>query len=163
MKVTYILIAINVVLYLIGWQWPLTDAWQLIGYGFSHYSGLHLAVNMIGLLMLGLAMENEWGEIRMALFYLVSIAFGGLVQLGLAGVPTVGASAGIFGLMTAFCVVFPERKVWLFFIPMQAQTLLVVSVAIEVIQELTGITPGIAHWAHLGGVLGAGMQLVIRK
>lgn len=164
MKVTYVLIAINVILFVIGWQFPLVDAWQLIGYGFSHGNLLHLVVNMLGLLMFGLVMEREMGEGPMVTFYLVCIIFAGMVQLSFGnGIPAMGASGGVFGLVTAYCAMYPDRKVRWFFIPMEARVFLALILSIEVLQMLTGITPGIAHWAHIGGAAGAGLQLAIRK
>ena len=163
MKVTYLLVLANIIVFALGMGWPLQSDWSLIGYGFTHGNAVHLGINMLGLLIFGVTVENQLGWWRLVLFYLVCIVAGGILQLHMSGIPAVGASAGVFGLVTAFCVMFPQRRVWFFFIPMRASVLLPLSIAIELAMMFFDLTPNVAHWAHLGGVLGAVIQLSIRK
>ena len=70
--------------------------------------------------------------------------------------PTVGASGGIFGLLLAYGMLFPNQRVMLLFppIPMKARTLVHRSTAsIELLLGMTDAQPGVAHFAHLGGML----------
>ncbi len=140
--------------------------WQLLTYGFLHDpSGVaHLLFNMLALLMFGAPLEYTWGNRRFLTYYLVCIGGAGLCQLlvtswmasqGGAIGPTLGASGGIFGLLLGYGLLFPNQRVMLLFppIPMKAKTLVLVYGAIELLLGFTGLQPGVAHFAHLGGIL----------
>ena len=138
--------------------------WQLLTYGFLHGSLPHLLFNMLALLMFGAPLEYTWGNKRFLTFYLVCVAGAGLCQLVVAswavanGHPpyaTVGASGGVFGLLLAYGMLFPNQRVMLLIppIPMRARTLVIVYGAIELFLGVTGAAPGVAHFAHLGGML----------
>jgi membrane associated rhomboid family serine protease len=75
--------------------------------------------------------------------------------MGGPSIPVVGASGGIYGLLLAFGVYFPHRRVVLLIppIPMKARTLVIVYGAIELFLGASGFQPGVAHFAHLGGML----------
>ncbi|RZA11699.1 MAG: rhomboid family intramembrane serine protease [Lysobacteraceae bacterium] len=140
--------------------------WQLLTYGFMHDPGnfLHLAFNMLALVMFGSPLEYTWGERRFLTYYLVCIVGAGLCQLvvgwlavsqGQMPYPTVGASGGVFGLLLAYGMLFPNQRVMLLIppIPMKARTLVIVYGLFELGLGLTGLQPGVAHFAHLGGML----------
>ena len=138
--------------------------WQLLTYGFMHGSLPHLLFNMLALLMFGTSLEYTWGDKRFLTFYLVCVAGAGLCQLVVAswavaeGHPpyaTVGASGGVFGLLLAYGMLFPHRRVMLLIppIPMKARTLVIVYGVVELFMGITGTMPGVAHFAHLGGML----------
>ncbi len=138
--------------------------WQLLTYGFLHGSFSHLFFNMLALYMFGGPLEQTWGEKRFLTYYLVCVAGAGLCQLlvgwwmlsnGSAPYPTLGASGGIFGLLLAFGMLFPNQRVVLLFppIPMKARTFVIVFGALELLMGFTGWQPGVAHFAHLGGML----------
>lgn len=138
--------------------------WQLLSYSFLHGSFPHLLFNMLALYMFGAPLEQTWGERRYLTYYLVCVAGAGLLQLGVgawtlaqggAAYPTVGASGGIFGLLLAYGMLFPNHRVMLLIppIPMKARTFVFVYGAIELFLGFTGIQPGVAHFAHLGGML----------
>src|SRR5437879_12264158 len=96
--------------------------WQLVSYAFLHGSLLHLAFNMFALYMFGGAIERVFGGRRYLIYYLVCIVSAGLTQLAVAafagGVyPTVGASGGVFGLLLAYGLYFPNNRVMLLFPP----------------------------------------------
>ena len=139
--------------------WP----WQLVSYAFLHGNLLHLLFNMFALWMFGTEMELAWGSRRLGIYYFVCVVGAGLVQLLVASMasrhgyvyPTVGASGGVFGLLLAFGMTFPDRIVVLLFppIPMKAKWLAVGFGAIELLAGVTGMAAGIAHFAHLGGML----------
>lgn len=138
--------------------------WQLLTYGFMHGGFPHLLFNMLALYMFGAPLEYTWGNRRFLTYFLVCIVGAGLLQLvvgwwtvsnGGAPYPTVGASGGVFGLLLAYGMLFPNQRVMLLFppIPMKARTLVVVYGAIELMLGFTGWQPGVAHFAHLGGML----------
>ncbi len=134
--------------------------WQLLTYGFLHGSFSHLLFNMLALFMFGAPLEQTWGEKRFLIYYLVCVAGAGVCQL-LVGTmivdpaPVLGASGGVFGLLLAFGMLFPNQRVMLLFppIPMKARTFVIVIGLTELVFGATSWQPGIAHFAHLGGML----------
>jgi membrane associated rhomboid family serine protease len=151
--------------------WPLASGrfmpWQLASYAFMHASVLHLAFNMYGLWMFGSELERVWGARRLAIFYGVSVLAAAVAQLAVSALignsaPTVGASGGLFGLLIGFAMLFPHRRIMLVIppIPMPAWVFVTLYGAIELTLGVTGTAAGVAHFAHLGGLLGG--WLVIR-
>jgi membrane associated rhomboid family serine protease len=150
------------------WPWDtgLFRPWQLITYAFLHGGLTHLAFNMFGLWMFGSELERVWGARRMMNFYLVSVLVAALAQLlvtGLLGAqaPTVGASGGLFGLLIGFAMVFPRRKITPLIppIPMPAPVFVALYGAVELTLGVTGSASGVAHFAHLGGLLGGWLMM----
>ena len=141
---------------------PTFELWQLLSYGFLHGSLMHLLFNMLGLWMLGRDVEDAFGSRRFLQYYLISVCAAALVQLAVAYAlqwppfPTVGASGGVFGVLLAFGMLFPRRRVMLLIppIPMQARTFVMLYGALELILGVTGSESGVAHFAHLGGLAG---------
>jgi rhomboid family protein len=138
--------------------------WQLLTYAFLHGSFGHVAFNMLALFMFGAPLEYTWGNRRFLTYYLVCVVGAGLCQLLVAtwmsrhgsGIyPTIGASGGVFGLLFAYGLLFPNQRVMLLIppIPMKARTLVIVYGVIELLLGATGLQPGVAHFAHLGGML----------
>ena len=80
-------------------------------------------------------------------------------------VPTVGASGGIYGVLLAYGMYFPHRRVMLLFppIPMSARMLVVVYAVLELFLGVTGTAAGVAHFAHLGGMLGGWLMIRYRS
>ena len=149
--------------------WPLsTDRfwpWQLVTYGFLHVDMLHLFFNMLGLWMFGSEIERLWGDRRYMQFLLASMVSAALVQLVWSAMigsrsPTIGASGALFGVLLAFGMLFPNRTVMLLIppIPMKAKVLVAIYGALELFAGLSGRT-GIAHFAHLGGMLGGFLMI----
>jgi Uncharacterized membrane protein (homolog of Drosophila rhomboid) len=138
--------------------------WQLLTYGFLHGSLGHLFFNMLALYMFGAPLEATWGPRRFLAYWLIAIAGAGLCQMlvgwwtvssGGQPYPTIGASGGVFGLLLAYGMLFPNQRVMLLFppIPMKARTFVIVFGVIELMLGITGWQPGVAHFAHLGGML----------
>lgn len=138
--------------------------WQLLTYQFMHGGLLHLLLNCWAIYVFGREVEESLGKKNFLILYFSSGVVGGLLQiLGALWLPNhfggavVGASAGVFGLVAAFAVLYPERPLTLllfFFIPvhLRAKYLLWFSALLA----LFGIAfPGdnVAHAAHLGGML----------
>jgi len=141
--------------------WP----WQIGTYAFLHGSFNHLFFNMLGLWMFGGELEHVWGQKRFLQFYAASVVAAALTQLlvnALLGsnLPTVGASGGLFGLLLAFAMIFPNRVILLFFvIPMKAKYLVALYGLVELYQGVYVLNSGVAHFAHLGGMLGGLLTL----
>jgi rhomboid family protein len=141
--------------------------WQLVTYSFLHGNGLHLLVNMLGLFMFGSEVERVLRPARYFTYYFVSVLSAAIAQLVMSAAsagppyPTLGASGGVFGLLLAYGMFFPRRIVMLIFppIPMPARLFVVVYAAIELYLGVTGTQAGVAHFAHLGGMLGGFLML----
>ena len=143
--------------------WPLGHGfwpWQVVSYGFLHFDFNHLFFNMLGLWMFGGELEHVWGQKRFLVFFFASVIAAALTQLLVnavlgSGAPTVGASGGLFGLLLAFAMIFPNRIILLFFvIPMKAKWLVALYGLVELYQGVYVMNSGVAHFAHLGGMLG---------
>jgi membrane associated rhomboid family serine protease len=136
--------------------------WQIVSYSFLHGSGLHLGLNLFALWMFGADVERVWGSRRMLFAYFAAVLSGAVAQIlavfvsGDTGGPMIGASGGVFGVMLCFGMLFPKRRIILLFppIPMQARTFVFVYAALELFLGVTGTAEGVAHFAHLGGLVG---------
>ncbi|MBI3008069.1 MAG: rhomboid family intramembrane serine protease [Candidatus Omnitrophica bacterium] len=135
--------------------------WQLGTYMFLHGDIFHLAFNMLGLYFFGADLERAWGRRAFISYYLWTGIGAGLTTYLTAmnsNVPTIGASGAIFGILLAFGMLFPNRPIMLllfFFIPvtMLAKYLVIVYGILELIMSLQWTPDGIAHFAHLGGMV----------
>jgi membrane associated rhomboid family serine protease len=78
-----------------------------------------------------------------------------MMSQGSGAYPTIGASGAIFGLLLAYGMLFPNQRVMLLIppIPMRARTLVIVYGVFELFVGFTGLQPGVAHFAHVGGML----------
>ena len=190
--VTQALIIANVAVFFLanmaggGWLfsafalWPPTSGisnapgfqlWQLVTYSFLHGSFAHIFFNMFGLYMFGSDIERLFGARFYAAFYLASVLAAAVVHLvvsasmGAAPYPTVGASGGLYGLLLAYGMYFPNRQLMLLIppIPMRARTFVIVFAAIALVMGVTGTADGIAHFAHLGGMLGGWLMIQYRR
>jgi membrane associated rhomboid family serine protease len=148
--------------------WPLASQnppfmpWQLVTYAFLHdmYGLSHILFNMFGLWMFGRDLERLMGPQRFLIYYLTCVIGAGVVQLVVAGMqggtwPTLGASGGVFGILLAYGMAFPNRTVMLLIppIPMKAKYFVIAYGLLELFLGVSGRAPGVAHFAHLGGML----------
>jgi len=140
------------------------EPWQLITSGFLHLGFLHILLNMYALFVFGGMVERAMGSRRFTYLYFASVLSGSLVQLVVVTmavdqgvVPTVGASGGVFGVLLAFAALFPHSRVYVIPvpIPLKAWVLVAGYAAIELLSGVFGTSQGVAHFAHLGGMLGA--------
>lgn len=156
--------------------WPLQGApafgvsfmpWQLFSYAFLHAGLEHLFFNMFALYMFGSEIERFFGERRYLVYYFVCVLSAGLLQLLVTAAPdsppypTLGASGGVFGLLLAFGMLFPRRTIMLLFppIPLPAWVFVTLYGLLELYLGVTGTQAGVAHFAHLGGMLGGYLLL----
>jgi membrane associated rhomboid family serine protease len=145
--------------------------WQILSYGFLHGNFPHLFFNMLALWMFGREIELRWGSKRFGMYYFTCVAGAGLIQLAVGtislnagGYPvyTIGASGGTYGVLLAFGMLFPYRRILLLFppIPMEARYFVIIFGGIELFLGVTGTRTGFAHFAHLGGML-FGLLLIL--
>ena len=156
---------------------------QLITYMFMHGGFQHIFFNMFALWMFGRTLEQVWGPKRFLSYYMVCGIGAGLVQelvqyiqyvtelsqydsvnTGIAVIPmaeylnlmtTVGASGAIYGILLAFGMLFPNSQMFVFPIPfpVKAKYFVMGYAALEIFLGLGAWTDGVAHFAHLGGMI----------
>ncbi len=163
---------------------PFFEVWQPITYMFMHGGVAHLFFNMFGLFMFGGVLEQRWGQKKFINFYLIT-GLGALAlqwgvqafevyqitgrifnDLNVVGAnpdlraiyssPMVGASGAIFGVLTAFAVLYPNVELMLMFIPfpIKAKYFIPIYIVIELFLGVARIQgDSVAHFAHLGGAL----------
>ena len=145
--------------------------WQLVSYSFLHGGISHIFFNMLGLYMFGSDIERLFGSRFYLAYYFASVIAAALCHLGVTALmgappaPMVGASGGVYGLLLAFGWYFPQRRVVLLFppIPMSARTFVIVFGVLELFFGVTGTAAGVAHFAHLGGMLGGWLMIEYRR
>lgn len=150
---------------------PGFEIWQLVTYSFLHANVAHLFFNMLALYMFGSDIERLFGSRFYLAYYFASVvaaALSHLVVTGWMGAPphpTVGASGGIYGLLLAYGIYFPRRMLMLIFppVPMPARVFVIVFGALELLLGVTGTQAGVAHFAHLGGMLGGWLMIRYRR
>jgi len=137
--------------------------WQLFSYSFLHGNLTHLFFNMYALWLFGVQLENLWGSRTFTIYYFVCVIGAGLVQLLVSSsavengayYPTIGASGGVFGVLLAYGLFFPNRIIILLIppIPIKAKWFVLIYGVLELWFGITGPATGVAHFAHLGGML----------
>ena len=151
--------------------WPVSSglfhAWQLITYAFLHGNLAHIFLNMFALFMFGRGLELYWGGRRFLIYYFVCVLSAAITQLLVEGAaggnePVLGASGGVFGVLLAFAWYFPNQRLIVLPIPIPVPAWLFVTIyaAIELFSGLTRTQQGVAHFAHLGGMLGGALCLL---
>lgn len=154
---------------------PFFKPWQILTHMFMHGGFWHIFFNMYSLLMFGSILERSLGPKKFLIFYFVTglgavalhtgvewmqarvfIANGAVdAYQRLLVTPTLGASGAIYGVLIGFAMLYPQARLTLIFppIPMTAKWLVIIFAAIELFSGINGIQDGVAHFAHLGGML----------
>jgi membrane associated rhomboid family serine protease len=137
--------------------------WQPVTYMFLHDTRgfSHILFNMLALWMFGTELERTWGTRFFTKFYFVTGIGAALTTLLLALVSdsiyyslTVGASGAIYGLLLAWAMYFPQRTIYFYFLfPIPARVFVMIVGAIAFLSSLGGPGSGVAHIAHLGGLV----------
>lgn len=131
--------------------------WQPFTYLFLHGNLWHLIFNLFALWMFGMPVEAQWGEKDFLKYYFLcglGAAFAHLAMAPHSPIPVIGASGSVYGLLVAFAMLYPDAVVYLYFlIPIKAAHMAILFGAIEFFAGATGTTPGVARFAHLGGML----------
>ena len=154
---------------------PFFKPWQILTHMFMHGGFWHIFFNMYSLLMFGSILERSLGPKKFLIFYFVTglgavalhtgvewlqarvFITNGIAQAyqQLLVTPTLGASGAIYGVLIGFAMLYPQARLTLIFppIPMTAKWLVIIFAAIELFSGINGIQDGVAHFAHLGGML----------
>lgn len=150
--------------------------YQLVTHMFMHGGFWHLFFNMYTLMIFGSVLEHAWGSRKFLIFYFVTglgaalchnlvlhFEFEHFMNIGktveainVLRTPTVGASGAIYGVLLGFAMLFPNaelRLIFVPFIPVKAKWMVLVFAGIELLTGVSGTADGIAHFAHLGGML----------
>lgn len=141
------------------WEF-LRRPWQLVTYMFMHGGIAHLFFNMYTLYIFGSVLERVWGTKKFLIFYFVTGIGAGLVHIAfqyLTGMfaLTVGASGAIYGILMGYAMLYPDSVLTLIFPPisLKAKWFVLVFAGIELLLGVTGTQAGVAHFAHLGGLV----------
>jgi rhomboid family protein len=131
--------------------------WQLFTYQFLHGGLFHLLFNMLAVWMFGCDLERRWGSAFFLRYFFITVIGGGFLntvflpnQFG----PSIGASAGVYGILLAYGLIYPERIVYFYFLfPIKMKYFVWIIGAIEFYSSITSGQSGIAHLAHIGGMV----------
>jgi membrane associated rhomboid family serine protease len=146
--------------------------WQIVSYQFVHTQPFHLLLNMLTVWMFGVDLERRWGTVAFAKYYLIVGTTAGVATVLVSMLPmafaqmsysavTIGASGAGYGLLMAWGIVFPHRVVHLLGIfPLTARVFVLIIGFISLSQAISsGGNSGIAHVAHLGGLVAGWLYL----
>jgi membrane associated rhomboid family serine protease len=138
-------------------RWILLRPWSIVTYMFVHAGFGHIFWNMLGLFFFGPQVESRLGSRRFLQLYLISGIAGAVLSFAFSfNASIVGASAGLFGVMMAFAIFWPRQQILIWgIIPVEARWLVAITTVITLFSIRGGGGDGIAHFAHLGGYLGA--------
>ena len=138
----------------------ITKPWQLVTYMFMHGGFGHLFFNMYTLYIFGSVLERVWGTKKFLLFYFVTGIGAALVHILVQYLTgsfalTVGASGAIYGILMGYAMLYPDSIMTLIFPPisLKAKWFVLIFAAIELLLGITGTQAGVAHFAHLGGLI----------
>lgn len=160
---------------------PFFRWWQPVTHMFMHGGFWHLFFNMYTLYFFGRVLEEKWGAKKFLVFYFVTGLGAAFIHTGvewlqmqhwmsqaaegsmvavkqiniLKMTPTVGASGAIYGVLMGFAMLYPDAILSLIFPPisLKAKWFVLIFGAIELLTGLTGTGGGVAHFAHLGGLI----------
>jgi membrane associated rhomboid family serine protease len=145
--------------------------WQPLTYMFLHGGVFHILFNMLALWMFGTELERMWGSRYFIKFYLVAGGGAACTTMALAFAPvpfadqlyyslTIGASGAVYGVLLAYALYFPHRPIYLYFVfPIPAKYFVLIIGAVSLLASLGGPGGGVAHTAHLGGLVTAYLYL----
>jgi membrane associated rhomboid family serine protease len=141
--------------------------WQAGTYLFLHSPGGfgHILFNMLALWMFGVDLERRWGTVAFTKYYFITgIGAGAATVLAsllpldstrsMYSIPTIGASGAIYGLLLAWAVLFPHRRIlFMFIFPLQARVAAAIMAAMAFLAAMSGANSGVAEATHLAGML----------
>src|SRR5713226_6156841 len=135
--------------------WNNLYLWQLFTYQFLHGGLFNILFNMLALWMFGSNLERRWGSKFFLKYYFVAVVGGGILNTLLVpgqSAPSIGASAGIYGILLAYGLIYPNQIVYFYFLfPIKMKYFVWIIGGIEFYSSVTSGQSGIAHLAHLGG------------
>ncbi|HEU5209377.1 MAG TPA: rhomboid family intramembrane serine protease [Longimicrobiales bacterium] len=139
----------------------LVRPWTLITYMFAHGGFGHLIFNMIALFFFGPPLEDRLGSRGFLIFWLVSGLGGAALSFFFAyDAPIIGASAGVYGVLLAFAMFYPDMPIYIWgILPVKAKWLVAFMFVLSLMNAVGGARDGVAHFAHLGGLAGGYLYL----
>lgn len=160
---------------------PFFHWWQPVTHMFMHSGFWHILFNMYTLYIFGSTLERVWGPKKFLIFYFVTGIGAAAIHTGVEWIqmqswitqaaegsqsalvsihqlkmtPSLGASGAIYGVLMGYALLYPDSMLVLFFppIPIKAKWMVLIFAAIELVTGVTGTGGGIAHFAHLGGLI----------
>lgn len=137
--------------------WKKYFVWQLGTYIFLHGGLFHLLFNLFALWMFGCQLERQWGTKNFIKYFFITGIGAGICSAVVSPgqlIPVIGASGAIYGILLAYGLIFPNQMIYVWFLfPIRARYFVIIFGAIELYASVTGAGGGIAHVAHLGGML----------
>jgi membrane associated rhomboid family serine protease len=135
--------------------------WQPVTYLFLHAGFMHLIFNMLALWMFGVDLERRWGRTAFLRYYFVCgvgaaltvVIVGLLASIDVYTTPTIGASGAIYGLLLAYAILFPNRIIYYFIFPIPVRIYVLLAGLLVLYESAQGGSGGVAHFAHLGGLV----------
>lgn len=139
----------------------LVRPWTLLTYMFAHGGFGHLIFNMIALFFFGPPLEDRLGSRGFLIFWLVSGLGGAALSFFFAyDAPIIGASAGVYGVLLAFAMFYPDMPIYIWgILPVKAKWLVAFMFVLSLMNAVGGASDGVAHFAHLGGLAGGYLYL----
>ena len=139
----------------------LVRPWTMITYMFAHGGFGHLLFNMIALFFFGPPLEDRLGSRGFLIFWLVSGLGGAALSFAFAyDAPIIGASAGVYGVLLAFAMFYPDMPIYIWgILPVKAKWLVAFMFVLSLMNAVGGASDGVAHFAHLGGLAGGYLYL----
>jgi membrane associated rhomboid family serine protease len=137
--------------------WQQLYLWQILTYQFLHGGIFHLLFNMLALWMFGCDLERRWGSVFFLKYYTICVAGGAILNILFLpdqAMPSIGASAGIYGILLAYAVLYPDRIIYFYFVfPIKMKYFVMIIGAISLLSSISATHSGIAHLTHLGGMI----------
>jgi membrane associated rhomboid family serine protease len=137
--------------------WEKLYLWQILTYQFLHGGIFHILFNMLALWMFGCDLERRWGSQLFLKYYTICVAGGAIFNLLILPdqtAPSIGASAGIYGILLAYGILYPERIVYFYFLfPIKMKHFVIIIGAISFYSSISATQSAIGHLAHLGGMV----------
>jgi membrane associated rhomboid family serine protease len=149
--------------------------WQPVTYMFVHREVFHILFNMLLLWMLGVELERLWGTTAFVRYYFVAGVGAGLTTMAISFLPfafagpvyysvTIGASGAVYGLLLAYALHFPDRPIYIMALfPVPARYFVLILGAIAILSSMSSATSGVAHTAHLGGLVAGWIYLTMGR
>jgi len=138
--------------------------WQPVTYMFMHLDYSHIIFNMLGLFIFGLPLEKRMGSREFLLYYLLTGTLTGIIAMFILPQGTLlGASGAIYALLLAYAAYYPDSQITVFFVlPLPAPIAVLVFAGISLFMQITSPGSGVAHFAHLAGIVFGFLYFLIR-
>ena len=141
--------------------------WQFVTYMFLHANATHIMLNMFALALFGMIVENQLGPRKYLFLYFAAGLGSAVLHVAITGVSSellLGASGAVFGVLTAYGILFPKNWIFVFGgLPLPAILAVFVFAAVEFVFGVFSVEPGVANFGHLGGIITGGAIMLYWK